>query len=172
MLCSSMQGHKPTAVNGMQSINAQLACCAGPGSHQSAPSALCSCAPGDAASAVKMSNKLCWRVICSARSHETAGQESCKQVKCFVRSSATCSIGGVVPAADRPGGMCWVQAEEDLRRQQCLVAYLKEHSGRLKLDNLELHERVRLLERLPMFKYGRESACMLEFTAYKIRETY
>ncbi|KAK9790517.1 hypothetical protein WJX73_005962 [Symbiochloris irregularis] len=62
--------------------------------------------------------------------------------------------------------------EEDLRSQNRLVAYLKEHSGRLRVDNLELNERIRLLERLPMFKYGRESACMLEFTAYKIRETY
>ena len=64
------------------------------------------------------------------------------------------------------------QVEEDLGRQKRLVAYLKENNGRLKLDNLELHERIRLLERLPLYKYGRESACMLEFTAYKLRETY
>ena len=65
-----------------------------------------------------------------------------------------------------------MQVEDDLGRHKRLVAYLKERNGRLSLDNLELNERIRLLERLPMFQYGRESACMLEFTTYKIRETY
>ena len=49
---------------------------------------------------------------------------------------------------------------------------LKERNARLKAENAELRDKAALLNRLDVHKYSSKSACMLEFTHFKIRETY
>ena len=64
------------------------------------------------------------------------------------------------------------QVEEELARQKLLTQQGKDRYMRLKLENLELREKLCLLERMDVFKYHAESACMLEFKHYHLKETY
>ena len=64
------------------------------------------------------------------------------------------------------------QVEDDMTRQKRQLSVLKERNARLKAENCELRDKAALLERLDMHKYSTKSACMLEFTHFKIRETY
>lgn len=64
------------------------------------------------------------------------------------------------------------QVEDDMARQKRQLTVLKERNARLKAENCELRDKAALLERLDMHKYSTKSACMLEFTHFKIRETY
>jgi len=64
------------------------------------------------------------------------------------------------------------QVEDDMARQKRQLSVLKERNNRLKAENAELRDKASLLERLDMHKYSSKSACMLEFTHFKIRETY
>lgn len=67
--------------------------------------------------------------------------------------------------------MC-AQVEDDLARQKRQTSALKERNCRLKLEVAELRDKAALLERLDLRKYNTKSACMLEFTHFKIKETY
>ena len=64
------------------------------------------------------------------------------------------------------------QVEDDMARQKRQLSVLKERNNRLKAENVELRDKASLLDRLDMHKYNPKSACMLEFTHFKIRETY
>ncbi|CAL5229415.1 g12736 [Coccomyxa viridis] len=64
------------------------------------------------------------------------------------------------------------QVEDDMARQKRQLSVLKERNSRLKAENVELRDKAALLDRLDMHKYNPKSACMLEFTHFKIRETY
>ncbi|CAL8464938.1 g4473 [Coccomyxa elongata] len=64
------------------------------------------------------------------------------------------------------------QVEDDLARQKRQLSALKERNCRLKLENAELRDKAALLERLDLRKYNTKSACMLEYTHFKIKETY
>jgi hypothetical protein len=65
------------------------------------------------------------------------------------------------------------QVEDDMARQKRQLAVLKERCARLRLENGELREKAALLDRLDLRQYSSgKSACMLEFTHLKIRETY
>lgn len=59
-----------------------------------------------------------------------------------------------------------------MARQKRQVNALKERNSRLKKENSELKDKAALLERLDLRKYNTKSACMLEFTHFKISETY
>lgn len=48
----------------------------------------------------------------------------------------------------------------------------KERYARVKLENLDLHEKICLLERLDVFTYRAESTCMMEFKQIHLKETY
>lgn len=67
--------------------------------------------------------------------------------------------------------MCW-QAEAEAVRQQGLISYFKERNRNLKDENLELRERICLLERLDLLSYTHESVCMREFQLHALKETY
>ncbi|CAK0787193.1 hypothetical protein CVIRNUC_010409 [Coccomyxa viridis] len=64
------------------------------------------------------------------------------------------------------------QVEDDMARQKRQLSVLKERNARLKAENIELRDKAALLNRLDVHKYSSKSACMLEFTHFKIRETY
>ena len=63
-----------------------------------------------------------------------------------------------------------LQAQEELVRHKQLISYLREQCARSQLDNMELRQRVCLLERLPALGYASPSACMVDFVGRK--ETY
>lgn len=65
-----------------------------------------------------------------------------------------------------------VQVEEELTRQRLVNQQAKERYARLKLENMELREKISLLERLDLFAYRGESACMVKFQQYTLKETY
>ncbi len=69
-------------------------------------------------------------------------------------------------------GFLRAQVEDDLARQKRQLSALKERNCRLKLENAELRDKAALLERLDLRQYNTKSACMLEFTHFKIKETY
>ncbi len=62
--------------------------------------------------------------------------------------------------------------EDDLARQKRAVGALKERNARLRKENGELLDKAALLDRIDLRQYSTKSACMLEFTHFKIRETY
>ena len=62
--------------------------------------------------------------------------------------------------------------QEELSRHKQLLGFLREQVARTQLDNIELRQRVCLLERLPALSYGSQSACMLEFVGPGSKETY
>jgi hypothetical protein len=64
------------------------------------------------------------------------------------------------------------QVEEELARQKLVNQQTKDRYARLKMDNLDLREKICLLERLDMYTYRRESACMVEFQQLHLKETY
>ena len=64
------------------------------------------------------------------------------------------------------------QVEDDMARQKRQLSVLKERNARLKAENAELRDKAALLNRLDVHRYSSKSACMLEFTHFKIRETY
>ena len=68
--------------------------------------------------------------------------------------------------------MCAGQAEEEAARLQSMISYFKERNRNLKDENLELRERICLLERLDLLSYTRESVCMREFQLHALKETY
>lgn len=53
-----------------------------------------------------------------------------------------------------------------------MISYFKERNRNLKDENLELRERICLLERLDLLRYTRESVCMREFQLHALKETY
>jgi hypothetical protein len=65
-----------------------------------------------------------------------------------------------------------MQVEEELARQKLINQQTKDRHARLKMDNLDLREKICLLERLDMYTYRRESACMVEFQQLHLKETY
>ena len=65
-----------------------------------------------------------------------------------------------------------LQVEDESARQQHLIGYFKERNKNLKDENLELKERVCLLERLDLLSYSRDSVCMWEFKLHALKETY
>ncbi|KAL3156045.1 hypothetical protein ABBQ32_013033 [Trebouxia sp. C0010 RCD-2024] len=64
------------------------------------------------------------------------------------------------------------QVEDESARQQHLIGYFKERNKNLKDENLELRERLCLLERLDLLSYSRDSVCMREFKVHALKETY
>lgn len=64
------------------------------------------------------------------------------------------------------------QVQDESARQQHLIGYFKERNKNLKDENLELKERVCLLERLDLLSYSRDSVCMREFKLHALKETY
>ena len=76
-------------------------------------------------------------------------------------------------ASEDHWGRRGAQVEDDMARQKRQLAVLKERNGRLKAEAAELRDKARLLDRLDLKQHAsRKSACMLEFTHLKIRETY
>ena len=67
---------------------------------------------------------------------------------------------------------CCHQVEDESGRQQHLIEYFKERNRNLKDENLELRERLCLLERLDLLSYSRDSVCMREFKVHALKETY
>ena len=60
-----------------------------------------------------------------------------------------------------------------MARQKRQLSVLKERCARLRAEAGELREKAALLDRLELRQYSAgKSACMLEFTHLKIRETY
>ena len=71
--------------------------------------------------------------------------------------------------------MRWVtwQVEDDMARQKRQLSVLKERNARLRAENADLQGKAALLDRMDLKQYSAgKSACMLEFTHLKIRETY
>lgn len=64
------------------------------------------------------------------------------------------------------------KAEDESARQQHLIGYFKERNKNLKDENIELKERLCLLERLDLLSYSRDSVCMREFKLHALKETY
>lgn len=64
------------------------------------------------------------------------------------------------------------QVEEELARQKLINQQTKDRYARLKMDNMDLREKICLLERLDMYTFRRESACMVEFQQMHLKETY
>lgn len=64
------------------------------------------------------------------------------------------------------------QVEDESARQQHLIGFFKERNKNLKDENLELRERLCLLERLDLLSYSRDSVCMREFKVHALKETY
>lgn len=64
------------------------------------------------------------------------------------------------------------QVQDESARQQHLIGYFKERNKNLKDENMELKERVCLLERLDLLSYSRDSVCMREFKLHALKETY
>ena len=64
--------------------------------------------------------------------------------------------------APKPAPTPWpLQAKEDLARHQQVVAFLKQEYTRVSTSNVELPQRVAVLERLPVLSYSHPSACVV-----------
>lgn len=65
-----------------------------------------------------------------------------------------------------------VQAEDEALQQKRAAVIVRDSNKALRLEVLELREKICLLERLPLLHHGGQSRCMQEFVFSELRETY
>ena len=76
-------------------------------------------------------------------------------------------------SVDKGCALLMRQVEDDMARQKRQLSVLKERNTRLRAENADLKDKAALLDRMDLKQYSAgKSACMLEFTHLKIRETY
>ncbi|KAK9840871.1 hypothetical protein WJX84_006254 [Apatococcus fuscideae] len=64
------------------------------------------------------------------------------------------------------------QAEDEALQQKRAAVIVRDSNKALRLEVLELREKICLLERLPLLHHGRQSRCMQEFVFSELKETY
>ena len=64
------------------------------------------------------------------------------------------------------------QAEEEALQQKRAATIVRDCNKDLRLEVLELREKICLLERLPLLHHGGQSACMQEFVFTSLKDTY
>lgn len=65
-----------------------------------------------------------------------------------------------------------LQAEELLTRQRLTHQQVKDRYARTKMENVDLKEKIGLIERLDVLAFRRESACLVEYQQLHLKETY